>query len=84
MISIIIPNYNTEKFIGKCVERILNQTYSEFELILVDDGSKDNTFSELKKYEQTDSRVKAYQNDKLNILYFLPILLNEYSQYLYL
>ena len=38
MISIIVPIYKVEKFLPKCIESILNQTYSDFELILVDDG----------------------------------------------
>ena len=42
-ISIIVPVYNVENYIHKCVDSILNQTFSDFELILVDDGSTDDT-----------------------------------------
>lgn len=50
-ISIIIPIYNVEQYIDKCIESILNQTYKNFELILVNDGSTDDTFQHLVKYK---------------------------------
>lgn len=42
MISVIVPVYNAEKFIDRCIKSILNQNYNDFEIILVDDGSPDN------------------------------------------
>ena len=42
-ISIIIPVYNTEKYIDKCLESCLNQTFDDYEIILIDDGSKDSS-----------------------------------------
>lgn len=56
-ISVIVPVYNAEKYIGRCVESILNQTYSNIELILVNDGSNDKSLELLREYEQIDSRV---------------------------
>lgn len=50
MISIIVPIYNAEKYIRRCIESILQQTYKEWELILVDDGSKDNSYNICKEY----------------------------------
>ncbi len=56
-ISVIVPVYNAEKFLTRCVESILNQTYSNLELILVNDGSKDNSLALCREYEAKDSRV---------------------------
>ena len=57
--SIIVPVYNTEQFLDKCVSSILAQTYNDFELILVDDGSPDNCSQICDKYAQSDSRIKV-------------------------
>ena len=43
LISIVVPVYNVEKYLDKCVKSIINQTYDNLQIILVDDGSKDNT-----------------------------------------
>lgn len=59
MISIIVPVYNTEKFLPECIESILKQTYKDFELILVDDGSTDSSLSICKSYQSIDRRVKV-------------------------
>lgn len=59
MISIIVPVYNTEAFISKCIESILTQSYSDFELLLVDDGSTDGSGILCDKYSQLDKRVKV-------------------------
>lgn len=50
-VTIIVPVYNSEKYIGRCLESILNQTYSDFELLVVNDGSKDNSLKIIKEYE---------------------------------
>lgn len=57
VISIIIPIYNSEKYIAECLQSILQQTYHNFELILVDDGSTDSSYSICKSYEKSDSRI---------------------------
>ena len=64
LISVIIPLYNSERFIGKCVESLLNQTYSNCEIIIVDDGSTDNSLKIVEKYAETDSRVKVFSGKK--------------------
>lgn len=57
--SIVVPVYNVEKYLNECVDSILNQSFTDFELILVDDGSKDNSPAICDKYEASDSRVKV-------------------------
>lgn len=57
VISVIVPVYRVEKYIHRCVDSILAQTFSDFELILVDDGSPDNCGAICDKYAQKDSRV---------------------------
>ena len=58
-ISVIVPVYNVEKYIHRCVDSILGQTYTDFELILVDDGSTDHCSAVCDEYARMDSRVKA-------------------------
>lgn len=63
-ISIVIPVYNAEKYIKKCLKSILGQTYTNVEVILVNDGSTDNSLSIIKTYATTDARIKIV--DKKN------------------
>lgn len=60
--SIILPAYNAEKYIAKSISSILNQTYKNFELIIIDDGSTDNTLKEVNKFN--DSRIKIIKNEE--------------------
>lgn len=64
LISVIIPVCNTEKFLTKCIDSILNQTYKNIELIAVNDGSTDNSANILEEYSKKDSRVKIVNHDK--------------------
>ena len=59
LISIIVPVYNAERFIQKCVDSLIHQTFSDLEIILVNDCSKDSSLDILSRYEQLDSRVKV-------------------------
>lgn len=59
MISIIVPVYNVERFISQCVESIVNQTYSDWELILVDDGSTDSSGSICDEFASKDERIRC-------------------------
>ena len=57
-ISVIVPVYNVEHYLSKCINSILNQTFKDFELILVNDGSTDNSLNICKKYLKKDNRIK--------------------------
>ncbi|WP_279155103.1 glycosyltransferase family 2 protein [Thomasclavelia cocleata] len=59
MISIIVPVYNAEKYIERCIESIINQTYRNFELILIDDGSTDDTGQICDSYSFEDCRIQS-------------------------
>ncbi|MCM1285847.1 MAG: glycosyltransferase [Acetobacter sp.] len=59
MLSVLIPAYNASKFIKDCLNSIVNQSYKNFEVIIVNDGSTDNTAEILSLYEKNDSRVKV-------------------------
>jgi glycosyltransferase involved in cell wall biosynthesis len=62
-ISIIVPVYDVEKYLKKCVDSILNQTFKDFELILVDDGSPDNSGAICDQYAEKDSRVRVIHKE---------------------
>jgi len=61
LVSIIVPVYNTGIYLRQCIDSILGQTHTDFELLCVDDGSTDGSFEILVKYEQSDKRVKVFQ-----------------------
>jgi len=58
LISVLIDNYNYDKFLSECIESVLNQTYQNFEIIIVDDGSKDKSKDIIKEYAKKDNRIK--------------------------
>ena len=65
LVSIITPTYNHEKFIGTCIESVLKQTYQNWEMIIIDDGSTDKTSVVVAKY--TDDRIKYVKQENLGI-----------------
>lgn len=58
LISVIIPVYNIENYLSRCIESILNQTYKNWEAIFINDGSTDNSLNILEKYQKKDNRIK--------------------------
>ena len=64
LISIIMPAYNCEKYIGEAIDSVLAQSCRNWELIIIDDGSADNTSSIITEYLQKDSRISLLSNEK--------------------
>lgn len=60
LISIIIPFFNIEEYFDECLESVINQTYKNIEIILVNDGSTDNSLEIAKKYKEKDARIKIF------------------------
>ena len=57
-ISVIVPIYNVEKYLRRCLESLVNQTYTNLEIILVNDGSTDNCLIICEEYKSKDHRIK--------------------------
>ena len=64
LISIITPSYNSEKYLKECIESVLNQTYSNWEMLIVDDASIDGSRSIIESYSSKEPRIKAILLDK--------------------
>lgn len=63
-ISVIMPIYNCEKYLKRSIESVLNQTYKKLELILINDGSTDNSLKVCREYERKDDRVQVIDKKK--------------------
>ena len=79
-VSVIMSAYNSEKFIDSAVNSIINQTYKNLELIVMDDSSSDDTYSLLQNFEKKDNRLKVFKNKKnIGLTKSLNILLQHAS-----
>lgn len=63
MISVIVPIYNTEKYLSQCIESVLGQSFADFELLLVNDGSSDGSGAICDAYAEKDSRIKVFHKE---------------------
>ena len=63
VISVIVPVYNTEKFLSRCLDSIINQTYTALDIILIDDGSTDNSGAICDAYAAKDSRIRVFHKE---------------------
>ena len=64
VVSIIIPAYNSEKFIKRCLDSVINQIYKNLEIIVIDDASKDNTKQIIKEYVEKDNRIRPFYSSE--------------------
>ena len=67
LVSIVLPIYNVEKYLDRCIKSIVEQTYQNLEIILVDDGSPDNCPQICEKWRNLDSRVKVIYKDNAGL-----------------
>lgn len=66
-VSIVIPVYNAEKYLNRCIESVINQTFSEIEVIALNNGSTDNSLNILKEYAKRDKRIRIIDNDNIGV-----------------
>lgn len=64
LVSVLIPVYNVESYVKEAIQSIQNQTYRNIEIIVIDDGSTDNTFQILEELSNQDSRIRVYKNEE--------------------
>lgn len=64
LVSIILPAYNCEKYVSETINSVLEQTYQNFELIIINDGSTDGTVKKVKEFLKKDSRIRFFNNEK--------------------
>jgi hypothetical protein len=63
MVSVVIPVYNVEPYLNRCLESVVNQTYSDFEILLINDGSTDNSAGICRKWATKDNRITYYEKE---------------------
>jgi len=68
VISVLMPVYNAEKYVAEAVESILNQTFKDFEFIIINDGSTDGSLTILKKYAEQDKRIRLVSRDNKGLI----------------
>lgn len=66
-VSILIPAYNAAAFLPKCLDSVLNQTYQDLQVVIVDDGSKDKTLGVCQSYAEKDSRIEVYHQENQGV-----------------
>ena len=63
LVSVVVPIYNSSFYLERCIDSILYQTYQNIEVILIDDGSTDDSWEKCVRYQKRDSRIKAFRTD---------------------
>ena len=64
LVSVIVPVYNVEKYLARCIQSVCGQSYQELEIILVDDGSKDKSGVICDEYAERDGRIKVIRSEE--------------------
>lgn len=67
LVSILIPCYNVEKYLNLCLDSVINQTYKDLQIVIVDDGSTDNTLAIAQSYADKDSRIELYHQENKGV-----------------
>lgn len=84
MVSIILPVFNAERFLSQCLDSILRQTYQDWELVAVDDGSKDGSIEILKSYERRDDRIHIISKENEGVSIARNVALEQtHGDYIY-
>ncbi len=85
LVSIIVPSYNAEKYIEECLSSIIEQSYNNIEVIVVDDGSTDNTYEIARKLASNDKRLNVYRKKNEGVSsarnYALELIKGEYCMF---
>lgn len=66
-VTILIPVYNVEQYLPQCIDSIINQTYNDLQIVLIDDGSKDGSWAVMQKYAAKDSRIEIYHQENQGV-----------------
>lgn len=69
-ISVIVPVFNVEKYLRRCIDSILAQTFTDFEVLLIDDGSTDTSGKICNEYAEKDNRVKVFHKKWRSYIYY--------------
>ena len=82
-VAVIMSTYNGEKFVSEQLDSILNQTYSNIEIVVRDDGSKDNTVNIIKEYQKKYNNIKLYEGENIGFIksFFELLKLTESDYY---
>ena len=68
LLSVIVPVYNAEKYLEECLDSIVNQSFRDLEIILVDDGSTDESYKVCQKYKRLDTRIKIVRQENSGLV----------------
>ena len=67
LVSILIPVYNVESYLSQCLDSLINQTYSNLQIVLINDGSKDNSWNIMQNYATKDNRIEIYNQENAGV-----------------